>query len=65
MLVEPYTGLSLKVLAELELDKPITIPNLQHLKIVATKQLGFYDGQGFRLVQIPEKIFYVFYPKTS
>lgn len=62
MLTDPHTGLSLKQLAELELDSPISLPNIQGLKIVSTDKFDKekYDGVGIELPQIPDKKFIIF-----
>jgi hypothetical protein len=64
-MIEPHTGLSLRVLAELKIDDPVVVPNLPHLMIVATKNVDKYKnhndvGYAIELSQIPDRFFIIY-----
>lgn len=72
MLTEPFTGLSLPQLANLEIDKPIALPNKPELSIVAVEEAKvseyetiYKDGMGIKLPMIPHIIFIMYKPQLE
>ena len=62
--VEPFTGISLRFLALLELDKPVAVPKYPQLSIVSTVTLDNYEKHSnmsiLEFEQIPDRFFIIY-----